>query len=109
LEGLTALFATDAAAKAIKAFWHERRPNGEDSDSFPSEHAGDCFAAAIILARESPETIGPASIGLATAVAMARVFSGKHHVADVIAGGSLGVLAGELSSASARPRWGRTR
>jgi membrane-associated phospholipid phosphatase len=29
---------------------------------------------------------------------MARVFSGKHHVADVLAGAALGVIAAELTS-----------
>lgn len=108
-DGLTAVVAVHVACKGIKAFWHERRPNGENNNSFPSQHAGDCFAAGVILEKEWRETIGPGAIGLATAVSMARVFSGKHHIADVIAGASLGVIAGELASASDRPRSGRSR
>lgn len=108
-DGVTAVVGIHAACKGIKAFWQERRPNGENNDSFPSQHAGDCFAAAVILDKEWRDTIGPAAVGLATAVCMARVFAGKHHVADVIAGASLGVIAGELASAIDRPRSGRTR
>ena len=96
--GLTAILATSAASKAVKAFWHEPRPNGENDKSFPSQHAGDCFAAAIVLDREWRETVGPLAIGLATAVSMARVFSGKHHVADVVAGTALGIIAAEIAS-----------
>jgi membrane-associated phospholipid phosphatase len=55
----------------------------------------------VILDKERRYAMGPIAIGLATAVSMARVFSGKHHVADVIAGASLGVIAGELASAGA--------
>jgi membrane-associated phospholipid phosphatase len=36
---------------------------------------------------------------MATAVSLARVFGGKHHVADVIAGAALGVIAAEVSCA----------
>jgi membrane-associated phospholipid phosphatase len=96
--GLTAILATSAASKAVKAFWHEPRPNGENHKSFPSQHAGDCFAAAIVLDREWRDAVGPLAIGLATAVSMARVFSGKHHVADVVAGAALGVIAAEIAS-----------
>jgi membrane-associated phospholipid phosphatase len=97
-DALTAIFATSAASKSIKAFWHEPRPNGENDKSFPSLHAGDCFAAATVLDREWRDTVGPLAIGIATAVSMARIFSGKHHVADVVAGAALGVIAAELTS-----------
>ena len=95
---LTAVLAVSAASKAIKAVWREPRPNGENRKSFPSQHAGDCFAAAVILHRESKEGLGPAAIGLATAVSLARVFGGKHHLADVIAGAGLGTIAGEIAA-----------
>ena len=94
---LTAVLASSAASKAVKTFWREPRPNGENNNSFPSQHAGDCFAAAVVLDREWRDAIGPAAIGLATAVSLARVFGGKHHVADVIAGAALGVIAGEIA------------
>ena len=95
---LTAILATSAASKTIKLFWHERRPNGQNDSSFPSQHSGDCFAAAVILDREWREATGPLAIGLATAVSFARVFSRKHHVADVVAGASLGVIAAEMAA-----------
>jgi len=98
LNGLAAVFAVSAASKAIKAVWKEPRPDGENKQSFPSQHAGDCFAAAAILRRESTEGVGAAAIGLAAAVSLARVLSGKHHVADVIAGAGLGTIAGEFAA-----------
>ena len=95
---LTAVFAASSASKAVKTFWREPRPNGQNDKSFPSQHAADCFAAATILRRDSPNGFGPAAMGLAVGVCFARVFSGKHHVADVIAGGALGVMAGEMAA-----------
>ncbi|HJP67650.1 MAG TPA: phosphatase PAP2 family protein [Sphingomicrobium sp.] len=97
VSGLTAIIATYAASKTIKTVWREPRPNGQNDKSFPSEHAGDCFAAATILDQEWRNSLGPLGIGLATAVSMARVFSGKHHIADVVAGAALGVIAGEIA------------
>jgi membrane-associated phospholipid phosphatase len=94
---LTAALAASAASKALKAFWHEPRPNGEDDNSFPSQHAGDCFAAAAVLHRRWGDPLGAIAVGVATAVSMARVFSGKHHVIDVITGAALGVCAAELA------------
>ena len=98
LSGLTAVLAVSAASKAIKEVWKEPRPNGENRKSFPSEHAGDCFASAAILKREWPDRLGPAAVGLAAAVSLARVFSGKHHLADVVAGAGLGTIAGEMAA-----------
>ena len=95
---LTAILGTSAASKLIKGVWREPRPNGQNEKSFPSQHAGDCFAAAVTLDREWRDEIGPLAIGLATAVSAARVFSGKHHVADVVAGAALGVIAAELTA-----------
>lgn len=94
---LTGILATAAAGKAIKAFWDEPRPNGEDDNSFPSQHAAESFAAAVVLDRQFPERVGRAAIGLATAVSVARVLAGKHRPADVIAGAGIGVTAANLA------------
>jgi membrane-associated phospholipid phosphatase len=100
---LSAISSVSAASKAIKAVWKEPRPNGQNRKSFPSQHAGDCFAAATILRRESSRGVGIAAIGLAATVSLARVFSGKHHLADVIAGAGLGTIAGELAASYRSP------
>lgn len=100
---LTAVFAASAVSKGTKAFWNEPRPNGQDNNSFPSLHSADCFAAATVLNRRWPNGIGPAAIGLATAVALARIFGGKHHLADTVAGASVGIFVGELASGYRSP------
>jgi membrane-associated phospholipid phosphatase len=93
---LTGIISVYAATKAIKAVWKEPRPDGENNKSFPSEHSAECFAAAVSLERDLGGAIGPAALVLATAVALSRVASGKHHVADVIAGAGLGITAANI-------------
>src|SRR5690242_18227940 len=95
---LTAILASAAVSKAVKAFWRERRPNGEDNNSFPSQHAAECFAAAVSLDRQFKDGIGPVAIGLATAVSLTRIFGRKHRPPDVIAGAGLGICAGSLAA-----------
>lgn len=101
---LTAVLAVAALSKAVKAFWKEPRPNGEDRKSFPSQHAAECFAAAVSLDRQFKDGIGPAAVGLATAVSLTRVFGGKHHAADVIAGAGLGITAASWTPFLPSPR-----
>lgn len=68
---LGVVFAVSTATKLIKMFWREPRPDGEDRQSFPSEHAVDGFAAAAIVGRELNGEIGLAAVGLATAISLA--------------------------------------
>ena len=97
MNALVGVLATSAASKAIKAFWHERRPNGEDNNSFPSQHAAECFAAAVALDRQLKGAAGPLAMGFATFTAFTRVFGRKHHVSDVLAGTALGTIAASWS------------
>lgn len=80
-------------AKGLKTVVPERRPDGEDDESFPSEHAAQCTAAAIIIEREYPGKIGAIAYALATAVSLSRIESKKHHPRDVAAGALIGCAA----------------
>jgi membrane-associated phospholipid phosphatase len=86
-------FITDV----MKDIVPECRPDGEDDESFPSEHSAECVAAAMIIERECPGKIGAAAYALATAVSLSRVQSKKHRPRDVIAGAAIGVAAVCLS------------
>ena len=97
INAIALIFAVSTATKVIKTSWEEPHPDGEDRQSFPSEHAVDGFAAAAIVGREFNGGIGLAAIGLATAISLARLFSGKHYVADVIAGAGMGFAIARLA------------
>lgn len=87
------LLSIKLLTKVLKKLLPERRPDGEDNKSFPSEHAAECVAAAMIIEREYPGKIGATAYALAASVAFARVESKKHHPRDVIAGALIGCAA----------------
>lgn len=76
--------------KVLKTAFPERRPDGEDNESFPSEHAAECVAAALIIEREHGVRLGAVASGLAAAVSMSRIEGRKHHPRDVVAGALIG-------------------
>lgn len=89
----TSILSAAAVCKAIKPFVTERRPNGENGNSFPSQHAAECFAAGLALRRYFGRWAGAAAIGAATLVCMTRLFARKHHTSDVLAGIAIGAAS----------------
>jgi len=61
--------------------------------SFPSSHAVNNFAAALILAFFFPNQKWW-FLGFATAVAFSRIYVGVHYPSDVIGGGIIGLIIG---------------
>ena len=74
------------------------RPFNKD-DSFPSGHAAVSFATAAVFADRFEQPVGGLAYGLASAVALARIYSDKHFASDVVAGGLLGWVIGKALSA----------
>ncbi len=64
-----------------------------DVGSFPSLHASNFFAMAVV-ARARARSLGPAAFAIATAVALSRVYVGVHWPTDVLAGAAWGALCG---------------
>ncbi len=65
------------------------------SPSFPSNHAANSFAAAVVLASLGPG-FAVVSYLLAAMVALSRVYLGVHYPADILAGALLGVGVGRV-------------
>jgi undecaprenyl-diphosphatase len=65
---------------------------------FPSNHAGNAFAAATVLGLAEPPVLWPA-LAAAALVAYSRVYVGVHFPADAAAGTLLGLLIGGLVGA----------
>ncbi len=76
-------------------------PFGGD-DSFPSGHAAVSFATAAVFADRFDQPIPAIAYGLATAVALSRVYNDKHFLSDVAAGSVLGWIIGKTLSARHR-------
>lgn len=84
---------------------HHFSPFAGSSDyfSFPSGHAATAFAAAIVAGSLWP-WLRPGFLGVAALIAISRVMTGKHYLADILAGALIGILV-----ALAISRWFEAR
>ncbi|HEY2849195.1 MAG TPA: phosphatase PAP2 family protein [Gemmatimonadaceae bacterium] len=107
------LLATTVADYVVKPLVHRQRPfeqqpnirviGGRPEDpSFPSGHAANAFAAALVLARLLPQGRMVWWV-LALGIAASRVYLGVHYPTDVLGGALIGLGCGALLSA----RWTR--
>lgn len=83
------VIATGALTEALKKLVHERRPNGENYESFPSGHASLAFSTATIIDAYQPHYKG-LGYAAATWIGVSRVIVHAHHWHDVLAGAALG-------------------
>ena len=93
VQGIETAGATAAATLILKYAVCERRPDGSDMHSFPSAHSAVSFATAAFLQRRYGWVFGAPAYALAAYVGWGRVYSGKHHWWDVVAGGAIGAAS----------------
>ena len=79
--------------QAIKFAVRRTRPDGT-SLSLPSGHTAAAFATASALQSELGWKVGAAAYGAAAWVAASRVQARRHYLSDVIAGATIGIMAG---------------
>lgn len=85
--------------KGLKHTVHRLRPDGSDSDSFPSGHTATAFMTATMLHKEYGWRSPWFSIGGYTAAAVAgasRIMNNRHWMSDVVAGAAIGIGAVHL-------------
>jgi len=90
---------TSGLSLGLKRISHERRPNQQDYNSFPSHHTALAFLGASILDREFGHVSPWISVGgysAATATAMLRLQHNAHYVNDIFMGAGIGVLSAQL-------------
>ncbi len=122
-----AVFAAGVVTEVLKAVAGRARPyvsrdsnaadwgfgrglrRGDAYQSFPSGHATASFALAAALAGEGRarwprlnRITGPVGFGVATLVAVSRVYHDAHWASDVIAGAGVGTVVGSVVSRYAR-------
>ena len=101
LRALDSLAVSVAFSEGLKSITHEKRPDSNAHDSFPSGHATAAFSVATMESSFHPHE-APLWYAGAAAIGDSRVVLHRHHWGDVIAGAGLGfgVSRWELS----RPR-----
>jgi membrane-associated phospholipid phosphatase len=87
------LSLTSAAVWSLKAGLDAPRPNG-GHHSFPSGHTAAAFCAATTLARHGGWKVGVPAYVAAAGTGVSRIEDGWHHLGDVVAGATLGILFG---------------
>jgi undecaprenyl-diphosphatase len=97
---------------ALKYMTARERPLDNDGagrfwkggDSFPSGHTTYSFAVAMVIVRSkhTPKWLKVTSIGISTAVGLARWGSQRHFPSDVLVGGVLGSLIGNYVAVHGR-------
>jgi membrane-associated phospholipid phosphatase len=89
-----AQIVSQGTVQAIKFTAGRTRPDGSNSHSFPSGHSASAFATATVIQKEYGWKAGIPAFAVAGFVASSRVQMRKHYLSDVIAGATVGILAG---------------
>jgi membrane-associated phospholipid phosphatase len=91
---LDAAIVNVAYTEALKLATGRERPNGENNKSFPSGHTSNAFALAAVAERHYGWKVGVPAYALAGLVGASRLSQNKHYLSDVVAGATLGYIAG---------------
>lgn len=101
----TIIYATSQLIAAsfvvpLKHIIKEERPDGSNTQSFPSGHTTTAFSSAHFMFREYKDTnfwLAVSGYSLATFTGVYRTINDKHWVNDVVAGAGFGILSTELA------------
>ncbi len=83
-----------AIIEVTKRLTGRRRPNGNDTMSFPSGHSGGAFTLATCLQEFYGKKVGIPAYCIAGFIALSRINDNKHYLSDVVVGGLIGTLIG---------------
>jgi membrane-associated phospholipid phosphatase len=83
---------------AIKDLARRQRPDGSNRQSFPSGHASNAFAAATVWAEQYGWKAAVPGYLAASFIATSRLAAAKHHLSDIVAGATVGIVVGHSVS-----------
>jgi membrane-associated phospholipid phosphatase len=84
----------------LKSITKIERPDGSDTNSFPSGHTAGAFAGAEFLWQEYRDKsiwYGVSGYFVATATGFSRIHNNKHWFSDVVMGAGVGILSTKLA------------
>ena len=91
---LQAQILTEMLVEPLKFSTRRLRPDGSNSQSFPSGHAAITFAAATVIERHLGWRKAALGYVIASYVAASRLHDNRHYVSDVVFGAAVGTIAG---------------
>ena len=83
--------------QGIKYATHRMRPDGSDSQSFPSGHTSSTFALATVVTNYYGKKWGIPLYAFAGLVGVSRIEKGRHWPSDILAGAALGYISGRTA------------
>jgi membrane-associated phospholipid phosphatase len=104
---LEAYLVTAGYTELVKEITGRTRPNGQDDQSFPSGHASNAFALAVVAERHYGWKVGMAAYGVAAVVGLSRLQQNAHYLSDVLGGATLGYIVGRTVVRVNSPARGR--
>jgi membrane-associated phospholipid phosphatase len=104
-----AMIVNAAYTGTLKRVVGRTRPDGSDTYSFPSGHTSNAFSIATIANHHYGWKVGAPAYAIAAGIGLTRIEQDRHHLSDVIAGATLGLVVGRTvarldSQAPARKR-----
>jgi membrane-associated phospholipid phosphatase len=89
-----AQLVSQTLVQGLKFTTGRSRPDGSNTQSFPSGHTASAAATASVLQRHFGWKAGVPAYGFAAYVAASRMSADKHHLSDVLMGAAIGIAAG---------------
>jgi len=89
-----AMIVTGAYSGLLKYSVGRERPDGRDNLSFPSGHTSTAFSLAAVADHHYGWKVGLPAYFLASGIGLSRIESNRHHLSDVLAGATLGLIVG---------------
>lgn len=102
---LRAQLVAGAITFTLKETVRRERPDGSNSKSFPSGHASLTFATAIALQRHVGWEWSMPLFFIASYTAASRLHENVHYLSDVVAGATVGVIAGRTVTRHGRSNY----
>jgi membrane-associated phospholipid phosphatase len=89
-----ALVVNAAYTGLLKHTVQRGRPDGGDRLSFPSGHTSTAFSLAAVANEHYGWRVGVPAYLVASGIGLSRIQSDRHHLSDVLAGATLGLIVG---------------
>jgi hypothetical protein len=91
---IQSVLIAELMTQTLKYTVRRERPDGSGANSFPSGHAADTMAFATALERHFDWRYFLPAYAFASYVAISRLHDNVHYVSDVVAGATVGIIAG---------------